>query len=249
MRAPSPHWVFLTGNAGSIGSVWIVDGDAQRPVGMIASGFLPDFAIALDGAGYFLGETYWSRGSRGKRSDFITYYDATSLNVTGETPLPEGRFLVGKRFTLQLSGNGRLLLSANMRPATSVSVIDVIARTRLTEVTTPGCTLVLPHGEASFSSLCANGSFMTVHLGLDGKAEKLRGEPFFDPDADPVFDDWALSRTAQRAHFVSYEGLVYPIDLSGAVPRVQGSPWPLTSAREMEREQHWRPGGVQPLDY
>lgn len=250
LRPPSPHWVFLTDRSAyseTAGRIWIVDGDAQRMVGMLSSGSLPAFAIAFDGTGYFLGDTFWSRGARGVRSDFITYYDATSLLPTGETPLPNGRFLVGKRFTLELSGDGRLLLSANMRPATSVSVIDVTARKVLAEVSTPGCVLVLPHGPSSFSSLCANGSFMTVHLGPDGAAEKLRGEAFFNPDVDPVFDDWAYSRAAQRAFLVSYQGLVYPVDLSGSTPRIDKSPWPLTSAREKSRG--WQPGGGQPFDY
>jgi methylamine dehydrogenase heavy chain len=248
MSTQSAHWAFLTeGGEGLVSRIFIVDGDSQRMVGMIASGFLPHFLTIPKQSEYVLGETYWSRGSRGTRSDFITYYDFTTLKPLGETPLPEGRFLIGKRFALQLTGDGRYVLSANATPATSVSIVDLVNRTRLSAVTTPGCALVLPHGPHSFSTLCANGAFMTVKLNPDGTAEKVRGEPFFNPDVDPVWDDWALSRQANRAFFISFHGQVYPVDLAGDAPRPAEPAWYTTSAHE--RSQGWRPGGAEPIEY
>jgi methylamine dehydrogenase heavy chain len=214
---------------------------------MIASGLLPTFAIGAHGSQYLLGETYWSRGSRGTRSDFITYYDAHTLTAMAEVPLPEGRFLVTKRFVLQVSADGRFLFSANMTPATSVSVIDLAKRQRIAEISTPGCTLVLPHGSA-FSSVCGNGSFLTVHLRADGSVEKKdRGEPFFNPDVDPVFDEWAFSRAGSRAFFASYHGRMYEVALATDSPQPARGSWLLTS--EEERAAGWRPGGAQPVEY
>ena len=244
----SAHWVFLQdSHPGTIGHIWIVDGDAQRVVGMLASGLLPTFTLGPEGATYLLGETYWSRGSRGSRSDFITYYNAHTLNAETEIPLPEGRFLVSKRYVLQLSDDERFLLSANMTPATSVTGIDVSKREKVAEVSTPGCTLVMPH-PSGFSSLCANGALLTIHLAADGSLErKDRGEPIFDPDIDPVFDDWAFSRAGRRAFLLSFHGAVYPIALTADTPLLEGLRWTLTS--KAEKAAGWRPGGTQPADY
>jgi methylamine dehydrogenase heavy chain len=87
---------------------------------------------------------------------------------------------------------------------------------------------------------------MTVHIQADGTVEKIRGKPFFNPDLDPVFDEWALSRKTQRAFFVSYHGQVYPVDLTGGEPRADEA-WSLTSS--VERAAGWRPGGTQPVEY
>lgn len=248
MRHPSTHWAFLyDDNVGVIGRIIIVDGDAQRVVGSIAAGFLPSFTLTRNLSEYVLGETYWSRGSRGKRTDVITYYDPTTLLPLGETALPQGRFLIGKRYALAMTGDGKFLLSANATPATSVSIIDFSTRTVVAAVTTPGCALVLPHGTESFSSLCGNGSFMTVRLEADGTAQKVRGKPFFDPDVDPVFDDWALSQQERRAFFVSYHGQIYSVSLAGEQPEPERTPWHVTTERE--RQEGWRPGGTQPLAY
>lgn len=242
----SSHWAFLHDpTPGAIGRVVVVDGDAQRVLGTIASGYLPTFIVTS--SQYVLGETYFSRGSRGSRTDFLTYYDATTLAPTGETPLPAGRFLIGKRFALGSTRNGKFLLSANATPATSVDIIDVASRKRLSEISTPGCTLILPHGAQDFSSLCANGSFLTVQLKDDGTSHKVRGQPFFNPDVDPIFDDWALSQQTQRAYFVSYHGQIREVSLAGEVPEPQGEPWWLSSERE--RALGWKPGGWQAIEY
>lgn len=88
---------------------------------------------------------------------------------------------------------------------------------------------------------------MTLNVHDDGTVEKLRGKPFFDPDRDPLFDEWALSRSDRRALFISYHGWLYPISLTDALPHLEADPWPLAS--EPERAQGWRPGGSQPVAY
>ncbi len=50
--------------------------------------------IARDNSAVYVAETYWSRGSRGDRTDVVTFYDSRTLEVTGEVLLPRGRFLV-----------------------------------------------------------------------------------------------------------------------------------------------------------
>lgn len=223
------------------GRVWIVDGDSQRMRGLISTGFTPAFGLAPDGGAFVVGETYWSRGSRGVRTDVVTIYDPKTVRPIGEVILPNGRMLASiKKFALRVTGDSRFALSANMTPATSVSVVDIAAQRFVEEVATPGCFLAIPHGESSFSSICSNGALLTVDLNEGRAANVERSDPFFDPVNDPVFDSPAYSQRTGRAFFVTYEGVVLPVDFSGGRPQFADS-WRL--ADEKLAKKGWLPGG------
>src|SRR5262249_49187282 len=150
---------------------------------------LPDFVMPQDSRTIYLSETYYSRGARGTRIDVVTAYDVATLTPQREVTLPNGRLICpGKKYALALSTDGHYLFSANMRPATSVSVVDLIRSAFITEIDTPGCALVLSTGDTSFAAVCSNGALMNVSLAVPGVAHKILTSPFFDPESDPVFD-------------------------------------------------------------
>jgi methylamine dehydrogenase heavy chain len=91
--------------------------------------------------------------------------------------------------------------------------------------------------------LCGNGALLLVSLDENGhELGKLRSEPFFDPERDPVTEK--AVRWGDRWLFVSFEGEVHPVDLSGAEPRFEPT-WSLFSAAD--REDSWRIGGTRHL--
>ena len=73
-------------------------------------------------------------------------------------------------------------------------------------------------------------------------AQKRTAKPFFDVEKDPVFQLPAI--IDKKAYFVSYHGMVHPMDLD-ASPAQPADAWSMLS--DQEKKQGWRPGGWQPV--
>jgi methylamine dehydrogenase heavy chain len=243
----SPHWVYVLEPVFPhlvASKVWILDGDTLEYKGMSSAGYVANLALGKDLSSYYIGETYWSRGARGDRTDVVTTYDAKTLEVIGEVILPKGRFLVvPKKYNFQLSDDGRYLYSFNMDPAFGLSLLDIKANKYVGEIETGGCSLAFPTGNNTVASLCPDGSFAHITIDASGQASIENSEPFFDSETDPVFEHPALSRTAKKAFFISYEGWVYPVGMDGA-PKV-GERWKLQG----DGDAAWRPGGWEIAAY
>lgn len=244
---PQPHWVYILEPVFPhliASKVWILDGDTLQFKGMASAGYTANLVLSHDKSAFYLAETYWSRGTRGERADVVTFYDAKTLDPTGEVILPQGRFLVvTKKHNAQLTTDGRYLLSFNMDPAMSLSVVDVKERKYVGEIESGGCSLAFPTGPTSVAMLCPDGAFTHLTFDESGKATAENGQPFFDSENDPVFEHAAMHRPSQQAFFISYEGWVYPVGLEG-MPRI-GERWRLQG----EGEAGWRPGGWQLAAY
>lgn len=245
-----PHWIWVLDVAFDnlvASRINIYDGDNGRFLGVVHSGFVPNFLISPDKNELYVDETYWSRGTQGDRVDVISIYDAKTLLRTGEVILPQGRaLLVSKLPAAQLSPDGRFLLSFNMNPATSVSLVDLRERRYVGEIEAPGCSFVYPTGERSFSMLCPDGSFADVRWDESGRAEIASNDPFFDAETDPVFEHAAIDLSGQKGFFVSFEGMLYEIAFENGRTRVADS-WSLTT--EEEKADGWRPGGWQLISW
>ncbi|MEE9609578.1 MAG: amine dehydrogenase large subunit [Myxococcota bacterium] len=238
-----PHWVWASDVL--LRRSALLDLDRGAFVGMISTGYLsPWAAFARSRREFYLPETYYSRGSRGVRTDVVTIYDATSLAPAGEVVIPPKRAInVLPSANAALSDDDRFLAVFNMTPATSLSVVDLERREFAGEITTPGCSLVYAAGPRRFLTICADGSLLTVTLDERGReASKRRSEPFFDPEADPVTEK--AVRYGDLWLFVSFEGYVHPVDVSGDEPRA-GERWSLID--DEGRRRSWRVGGSQHL--
>ena len=131
-----------------------------------------------------------------------------------------------------------------MTPATSVTIVDMKARKFLGEIETPGCAQVTATANRQFFSMCADGSMLTVQFDDAGKeTSKKQSKPLFDPNTDPMFDQPAV--VGDKAYFISYHGMVLPVDFAGAEAVAQ----PAWSMLRMPNGQKWRPGGWQTVTY
>jgi methylamine dehydrogenase heavy chain len=204
----------------------------------------PAAAFAQRRGEFYLPETYYTRGSRGDRTDVVTIYDPSSLGVVGEVEIPPKRAVnVLPSANAALSDDERFLAVFNMNPATSLSLVDVRDRRFVGEIATPGCSLVYAAGARRFLMLCADGSMLTVSIDDEGReVGKQRSRPFFDPESDPVTEK--AVRWGDRWLFVSFEGYVYPVNVSGETVDV-AERWSLFS--EDDRAGSWRVGGTQHL--
>lgn len=245
--APHPHLVWLNDIAFPAmpdGRAVLIDADAGTMRGMISGGYGHNgLLFSPDGRRIYNPETYYARGTRGKRTDVLTIYDARRLTVEGEIVLPPKRFLsmplIGNT---QMMGAGRFALIYNFTPSQSISVADVEAGRFVTEFDTAGCSLILPVAEREFFMLCADGGLLEVALGPDGRpVRQVARAKFFDADRDPLFEKpvW----TGDRWLFVSFHNDVYEVG-AGKNGRIAGrrAGW-----RIADPAAGWRVGGIQPL--
>jgi methylamine dehydrogenase heavy chain len=243
----SKHWVWVNDFVFphmADGMAYLVDGDSGRYLGTLSTGYgFSRLLLARDGKLIYSPETYFSRGTRGTRTDVVTLYDAATLSVAGEIAVPPKRssnlpMMANSVFT----DDERFLLIYNFNPAQSVTVVDTKTKKFVREVETPGCALVYPTGPRSFFSVCGDGSLSLVELDDNGAARQKRTSPLFDMTADPVTEK--AVRIGKIWYFVSFAGRIYPLE-AGAQAASMGATWWLTS--EAERKAGWRPGGVQQM--
>ncbi len=244
----NPHWVWVNDivfHHMADGKSYLLDGDTGKFLGMLSTG-LGFIALALpsDYAQIYSPETYFSRGTRGERTDVITFYDPRELKPTGEVIIPPKRFAAMPTLNYSaLTDDDRFLMVYNFTPAQSISIVDLKERRFVGETDTGGCALVLPSGDRRFNMLCGDGSLLTVTLNDKGEVtNQQRNDPFFDPKTDWVTEK--AVRWDDTWIFVSFNANVYPVDVSGKQPK-PGKPWSLLSAAE--RKGSWRPGGIQHL--
>jgi methylamine dehydrogenase heavy chain len=248
-----PSW-FLVHDAGFFhmgdGKVYVIDTAAatlaQQVKGTFNVSMIGNIAQSPGRGEIYATETFHSRGSRGDRLDVLTIFDKQTLAPGGEVILPTGKRFMGmpQRYALLPIDNDRWLGVANFSPATSVTLVDLDARKIIGEIPTPGCVLAYPTGNRGFSSLCADGRFLSTELASDGSvAKQTRTEPFFNSDTSPIFERPAV--IGGTAYFPSVAGLVHPVDISGPVARV-GEAWNLVP--EAERARKWAPSGIGLID-
>lgn len=237
---PERDWVFIGSSL-----VDVVEDEFLGVVGVSGGG--PGghtFAFSSDQRSIFAVESFYTRGNRGERTDTVTIFDATTLGVAGEVIVPPKiALMLARDGAIAVSDEGRFLAVFNLTPATSLSIVDIERRAFVGEISTPGCSLVYAAGERRYASLCANGGLLTVTLDPNGaELSKTRKDGFFDPQADPVTE--AAVRHGDQWLFVSFDGIVHPLDVSGDEPRFART-WSLLT--DADRADDWRIAGRQHL--
>src|ERR1035441_5107336 len=137
--APNPPHRFFTGGFRQQ-AFTIFDGDNGKMEGNIPSGYIPNLAIAPDNSQFYVAETYWNHGARGKREDLVSIYDAKTLNIVKEITLP-GRALVSKKQNFDISASGSRAYVYIMMPVSSVVWVDLKKQQIRGTVDIPGCEL------------------------------------------------------------------------------------------------------------
>jgi methylamine dehydrogenase heavy chain len=249
LPVPAPkHWVWVNDFVFAHmadGMAYLVDADNGRYLGTLSTGYSFEvLALSRDGKLIYSPETYFSRGTRGTRTDVVTIYDASTLAPVGEIPIPAKRASnMPNTGNAVLTEDGRFLLVFNFNPGSSVTVVDTVSRQFVGEIETPGCALIYPTGPRTFFTLCGDGGALVVELDEHGAAARqARTGRLFDIDKDPITEKGV--HIGATWYFVTFDGRVVPIEASQGTVRA-GDSWWLTS--KAERAQGWRPGGLQQL--
>ena len=245
---PRDHWVAI-GDLNPLGSldtrVVLFDADKGTMLGQLNTGY-------WSGLSYFPRctqnivtlETYFEKGTRGPRKDYVVIYDGKTLLPLHEIDIPPRRMTALTQTQMAgLTDDGRFMAVSNFTPAQTLTLVDLTEHRFVTELETPGCGQVYPLGTRSFGLLCGDASLRVVTLGEDGAvASQVEGEPFFDPFKDPVLVPAA--RYGVTWIFVSMDGVIHEVSLNDGKAKLAGT-WPLLT--KGERDDEWRTGGVQPL--
>ena len=243
MAKPEATWLLAKS---TFGPAYVFDARSGDMHGMLSvSEWTPALAIDERRREVYAAESYYTRRHRGERSDMLTVYDLQTLTPKAEIPLPAKLASLSFRQYIDVLSDRRHVAVFNLDPGQSVSLVDVKDRKFVGEVSVAGCALIMPVAKRGFVSLCGDGSAQLVRLNRKGEeVERVRSEPFFSVEEDPVFD--RPVRTADGWLLVSYENKVYELTVEDGAIAVS-EPWTLTT--EEESEANWRIGGYQVLEY
>jgi methylamine dehydrogenase heavy chain len=251
---PGSHWVWVNDmvfNHMADGKAFLVDGDAGSMLGMLSTGYgFGGVLLPRDRSVIYSPETYFSRGTRGTRTDVVTIYDGRKLSPLEskgravEIPIPPKRVsAMPMPSNSALTDDDRFLLLYNFTPGQSTTVVDTQSRTFVGEIDGGGCAMVYPTGPRSYFSLCGDGAVLEVKLDDTGKeAGKTRSAALFDAVKDPVTEKGV--RFGNAWLFATFSGDVLPVEMTPQGLRA-GARWSLLD--EKDRAEKWLPGGLQHL--
>jgi methylamine dehydrogenase heavy chain len=245
---PGPHWMWVNDvvfHHMTDGKAFLLDGDTGTMRGMLSTGFGYNGVVVPRNRSAILSpEVYFSRGTRGKRTDDVTLYDYRKLAPLAEIDIPPKRAShMPMLANAALTDDDRFLVIYNYTPAQTASVVDIKTRKFVGEIDLAGCALVYPTGPRSFFSLCGDGTALTVRLDDTGKAAaKARTAKFFEPVKDPVTEKGV--RRGDTWYFVTFSGEVVPMQTAEGGTKAIAR-WSLLDAAD--RKASWRPGGMQHL--
>ena len=243
------HWIIVHDAAflqPPAGKMVVVDPTKEKIneqfKGMFDAAFFAAFTVSTSRSEMYVGEHFYSRVTRGERTDAITVYDKTNLESIDEIILTGSKRaeMAPTEYLLNLSNDEALLFVYNYTPATSVTVIDIVQRKILNEVNLPGCALIYPTGKRGFSSLCSNASIISYQF--DGNGNVIgpwQKDPFFSIKQDALFERPAIIDGI--GYFPTVKGNMQEIDLNGSQAEILGK-WSLVT--EDEIAHGWRPGGM-----
>ena len=224
----------------------IIDGDSLNVVGHVALGMTGHVTLTPDRSELLVSTAYMTKLNRGERIGQMDVYDASTLKLKAEISVPPKHSQsMPYRGKIRTSADGRLVYLQNSTPASSVTVVDRIAGKFVAEIATPGCWMIYVPQSVSdrFSTLCGDGTMLTVKLDAEGKPlERKKSAKFFDADEDALFTSGAQHE--DNYTFVSFKGNVQTVNVAGDTAVAEAT-WPLVTA--VEAKAGWRPGGYQPV--
>jgi hypothetical protein len=122
----------------------IYDTVTGKLLGHVETPQLTDLALDPLGKFYYVSSTLWTKGMRGTRQDYVSVFDSIDLKHQADITIP-GRLLVGgRKHNFVISPDGRFGYVYNMSPASSVNIVDLVARKFVKTIELPGCASLTP---------------------------------------------------------------------------------------------------------
>lgn len=213
--------------------------------GNFGVGMQGQFALSPDASTGYVASAFPKRIMYGPVEVVLQSFDVATLATRQEVILsPKFAQISAQQGQLRVSDDGALAFVQNATPATSVTVANLKTGKATVEIPIPGCWQVhLAPGGRKFSSLCGDGSVLTVRVGPDGKAVgQIRSKPLFNVETDPLFAQ--SQRVDGDLMFMSYSGVLYRISDKGDAAELVD-----TFAFAKDVPGNWAPGGYAVMGY
>ncbi|MBX2837412.1 MAG: hypothetical protein KTR35_11195 [Gammaproteobacteria bacterium] len=239
MQDPGENWFLSYGS----GATRIFNAAAGEMLGLVHySEYTPAIQPHFGRKEFYTTNIFYSRNTYGERTDRFIIHDFENLAPVAEIEIPQKSMINGNPNYIGLMSGENHVVSMNMTPAQSVTVVDVEKRQFVGEISIAGCALILPVEDNAFLTICGDGSVMLVGLDEQGKeAYRVRSDKFFDVQTDPVYD--VPEPTADGWLLMTFGGVVFEISVDDKVIEI-GEPWSLIDEEE-RLEEGWWPGGGQ----
>ncbi|PPC74259.1 amine dehydrogenase [Pokkaliibacter plantistimulans] len=219
--------------------VIVVDPDSKKMLGMLSTGGMAPAVLSNDRKTIFTADMFYSRYTRGTRTDVLTAWDSSTLEPAWEVEVPPKRAsMLTQRYAVATSADDRFAYVYNFTPSTSITIVDTTSHKVVNELSIAGCVLDYPVGKRRIASLCGDGNVQVVTLDDQGQEVSRSQTPFFKPDEEKLVERAVGVGDIYR--FVTTTGTVHGIDLSGKEPKVLPS-WSLLS--DEDKKGGWAPGG------
>ena len=132
-----------------------------------------------------------------------------------------------------------------MTPGQSVSIVDIEQQAFVGEISTPGCSTIMPVGDDGFLMICGDGTLQLIRLNESGQeAQRVRSDVFFSVEDDPIGDKPVASGSGWL--FQSYGGMIYEVSVDANRITI-ARPWSLLDGSDTEAG--WRIGSAQPMAF
>ncbi len=247
MAPATPHRLYLTDLAlghAIDGRIHVIDGDNFNYLGLISTGLFGLNTLSRDSSEMYVATTYYEKRNRGRRFDQFEVYDTKTLNLLAEVEIPAKHAqALPYKGTIASGSDGRFVFIQNATPASSITIVDRPAMRFAAEIETPGCWIILPAASNAqrFSTLCGDGTILTITLDDKGNAKTQNRSPkLFDAEKDPLFVQ--ADHLGDSYYFVSYDGNLKQINLGGDTATLEAE-WSLVD--DTDKAAQWKPGGYQ----
>lgn len=239
MQGPGNNW-FLSYDSGA---TRIFDASLGEMHGLVHySEYTPAIQPHFGRKEFYTTNIYYSRNTYGERTDRFIIHDFENLAPVAEIEIPQKSMINSNTNYIGLMSGDKHVVSMNMTPAQSVTVVDVENREFVGEISISGCALILPVEDNAFLSICGDGSVMLIGIAENGEeAYRVRSEQFFDVQTDPVYD--VPEPTADGWMFMTFAGIAFEITVDDKDIEIS-EPWELIDPEERSEEAWW-PGGGQ----
>ena len=243
--APGDNIFVVSTNWGGAGAVSIFSQDDLSYKGDFSTGMNAQMFIGSEGKVGYAASAFPERIMYGPIKAYLQTFDVSTLKTEDEVEIPN-KFAqtMAQATALQVTSDGKWALVQNATPATSVSVVDLKSGKVRSEIPVPGCWGIYPSADpAKFSSLCGNGTMLTIKLKSNGKlAGQKYSEDIFDVDSEPLFAH--PQRVGDNLIFTSFDGKFFEVSDAGDAAELVGK-WSYTEGVEGD----WAPGGYEVMAY
>ena len=225
-----------------------IEGKSGDYLGTMDTGLLAVPQASPKDGMLYIADTRYSMHSRWDKDDIVVVWDPRTLEPLEVIDIPDTRSgAMVHNGGSAISNDGRYFYSYQFTPVNGVVIVDLKNKTYLDTIETSQCWYVYPTGDKRFAVRCRDGSITVVKHDEKGKeVSRTTTDPIHPPVDQPTYNDPAWDQLTGEMFLVSFWGKVYPVNLSGSKPDA-GAPWDLLTREE--RDNHWAPGGWQPLAY